>query len=430
MMDLGLKSVLTLLFCCLCYVSYGQLTIWQNETDGIFEVGDTAVWKINIPVDSSYENLRYRILPGALQTSEEGMVPGDGSNTYTYVFQEPGSVIFEVRWGSTDSWRNRVVSGGICAPEKLEMSAEKPTDFEAFWSEKIEELQSIPMNTVTSDETEEEGVVYAKIQMDNIRNSKIMGQMAMPADGDKFPALLIVQWAGVYGLNKDWVLDKAAKGWLTLNINPHDLPIDEDPDFYRAQSQDDLKNYPAIGNENRYSSYFLRMYLSCYRGVEYLKAHPNWNGDIIAVMGTSQGGMQTLMVAGLHPEIDAAMALVPAGFDMHGPDLGRRGGWPQWYYATDGKDSLKVREASRYYDVANFTSNITCPVLVGVGLLDETCPPEGIIAGMNQLTQNKQIVYLAKSQHQDRGTGSQAPYRKIVDEVWLPKLKMGQPVLE
>src|SRR5690606_13518415 len=95
--------------------------------------------------------------------------------------------------------------------------------------------------------------------MDNIQGTKIHGQMAKPAKGEKLPALLIVQWAGVYPLQKDWITWKAKNGWLVLNINAHDLPIDNDEQFYKDQSQNELKNYASIGNESRDESYFLRM---------------------------------------------------------------------------------------------------------------------------------------------------------------------------
>ena len=72
-------------------------------------------------------------------------------------------------------------------------------------------------------------VEYFKITMDNIRGSHIRGQLARPKRGDKFPAMLIVQWAGVYPLQKGWVSGRATEGWLALNINAHNLPIDEPP---------------------------------------------------------------------------------------------------------------------------------------------------------------------------------------------------------
>ena len=228
------------------------------------------------------------------------------------------------------------------------------------------------------------------------------------------------------GCRKSWATDRAAEGWLALNIEPHDLPIDKPASFYKEQFDGPLKDYWSIGNDNRDTSYFLRMYLSCYRAVEYLKKRPDWNGKTLVVMGDSQGGQQTLMIAGLHPKnITAALALVPAGCDMLGPEIGRAPGWPHWYYNTEGKDPVKVRAASRYYDTANFTPHIKCPVLVGLGLVDETCPPAGVLAAANQISAPKQIVILPKSGHQDHH-GTQAHYNQLRYSVWLPALREGK----
>src|SRR5690606_6772878 len=125
-------------------------------------------------------------------------------------------------------------------------------DFDEFWASKVSELQAIPANpNLEKVESGEEGVDYWKINMDNIRSSKIEGQIAKPSEGEKFPALLIVQWAGVYPLQKDWATSRAKEGWLVLNILAHDLPIDNDDQFYKDQSQNELKDYAAIGNEDR-----------------------------------------------------------------------------------------------------------------------------------------------------------------------------------
>ena len=63
-------------------------------------------------------------------------------------------------------------------------------------------------------------------------------------------------------------------------------------------------------------------------------------------------------------------------------------------------------------------------MLVGVGLLDETCPPEGIIAGLNQLKGPKEVMLLPNSAHQNRN-GGQIPYQIRRDEAWFPALKTG-----
>jgi cephalosporin-C deacetylase-like acetyl esterase len=142
-------------------------------------------------------------------------------------------------------------------------------------------------------------------------------------------------------------------------------------------------------------------------------------------MGDSQGGQQALITAGFHPKITAALALVPAGCDMLGPEVGQRGGWPQWYDCTAGKDAGKVRETSGCFDVANFASRIRRPVLAGLGLIDETCPPAGIFAALNQITSPKEVVILPRSSHQDV-RGSQAAYNQRRYAVWLPALRQGK----
>lgn len=404
-----------------------QLVITPDKPDGIYTQGETVQWTLQKNDTSDLNPIRYILKKGGLIVLGQGPVFFvDNRAKINYTFGEPGTVLLEVRWGAEDSWRNKVVGGAVADPDQLKLSATKPADFETFWEMKINELTEIPMNPILEkEESGVKGVEYRKITMDNIRGTHIRGQMARPAKGKKLPALLIVQWAGIYPLQKSWVTDRARDGWLVLNINPHDLPIDKEPEFYQEQSQGDLHNYWAIGNDDRENSYFLRMYLSCYRAANYLTERPEWNGKTLVVMGDSQGGQQALMTAGFFPGITACLALVPAGFDMLGPEVGRKGGWPQWYDQTEGKNPDKVHETSRYFDVANFVPKIKCPLLVGVGLLDETCPPEGILAGLNQLTVPKEILILPKSGHQDR-QGSQDPFKMRREKVWLPALRAGK----
>jgi cephalosporin-C deacetylase-like acetyl esterase len=106
---------------------------------------------------------------------------------------------------------------------------------------------------------------------------------------------------------------------------------------------------------------------------------------------------------------------------MTGPVVGREPGWPKWYWKTEGKDEAKVRRASQYYDVVNFASRIKCPVLVGVGLLDQTCPCAGVYAALNAMTSPKEVVLLPRGEHQDRH-GSHAPYYARFG-AWLAALR-------
>ena len=408
-------------------LAVAQVVITPDRTNGIYQVGDTVHWQVQWIGTNPASPARYLCKQGGWTDAGQGeLVFSNGTARIETQFATPETMLIEVKWKSADGRENRALGGAVAAPERIGLSALRPADFDAFWNAKLKELDGVPANPqLESGDGGKPNVDYWKITMDNIRGSHIHGQLARPTRGPKLPALLIVQWAGVYGLQKSWVTDRAAEGWLVLNIEPHDLPIDRDAEFYKQQFAGPLKDYWTIGNEDRDTSYFLRMYLSCYRCAEYLTKREDWDGKTLVVMGTSQGGLQSLMTAGFHPSITAALANVPAGCDMLGPDVGRTPGWPQWWRCVQGRDAAKVREASRYYDVANFTPHIKCPVLVSAGLIDETCPPAGILAAVNQIHAPKEIVILPKSNHQgDHNT--QAAYNHRCYDVWLPALRQGK----
>jgi cephalosporin-C deacetylase-like acetyl esterase len=329
------------------------------------------------------------------------------NGTFQASLNEPGTVLVEVkaRVGAKDV---RGLAGAGFSLEGIQRSAPRPDDFDDFWAAKIKELNAAPVNPVlepgpsVKPETD-----YFKVTMDGFRGTKIHGQLVRPKREGKFPALLIVQWAGVYGLDKWWAT----------------LPAGE---FYKAQSEGPLKNYTAIGRDDREKDYFLRMYLSAYRAADYLTQRPDWDGHNLVVTGTSQGGLQTIMMAGLHPKVTAAMANVPAGCDQSGILVGNACGWPALAMWLKGEEQKRVLEVSRYFDCMNFAPNIKCPLLVSVGMIDETCPASGIFSTVNQTKGPREFVVLPLSDHQGKNN-SQKP---MMDRMyaWRQAILKGQPL--
>jgi cephalosporin-C deacetylase len=416
-------------------VAHQELVVTPEKADGIYGPRETIRWRIEWKGKEPITAADYTIRKGQIKTLGGGTVPlTDGVGTLESSLDKPGSLLAEIKVKTADGKEHKAMGGALAAPDKIVPSAPRPDDFDEFWAEKIKELDAVPTNPQLEEaDGGKPGVEYWKITLDNIHETKIHGQLARPTakEGDtandtKLPALFIPQWAGIYPLQKAWATDRAKEGWLTLNIIAHDLPIDEPESFYREQSTGPLKDYAAIGNDDRDTAYFLRMYLSCVRACQYLMSRPDWNGKTLVVCGTSQGGQQTLMTAALVPQVTAALALVPAGCDMLGPDMNRRGGWPQWYDQVHGKVPAKVHEASRYFDDVNFASRIKCPVLVGFGLIDQTCPAEGIEAAMNQDSAPKELVVLPFSEHQETNHSQKAFYDRCYG-AWLPALRKGEP---
>ena len=407
------------------------MVVAPDRTNGVYQVGETVHWTIEWTDGSNAPAAHYILKSGGLTEVGQGDVTfSNDIATLDSKFDKPNTMLLEVDWQPTNNL-DRVWGGAVAAPDKIQPAAPPPADFDAFWKAELKRLKKVPAHPkLEKEDSGKPGVDYWKITLDNINGTHIQGQIARPTAGKKFPALFIPQWAGVYALQKSWVTDTAKNGWLTLNIEAHDIPTDNPASYYTKLYATDgaLNNYWNIGNDDPNKSYYLRMYLSCIQAMKYLKSRPDWNGKTIVVMGQSQGGQQALMLAGLCPkDVTAVLALVPAASDMLAPEAGRASGFPNWYSNTAGKDPKKVHEASRYYDPANFAPRIKCPVLIALGLHDEQlAPPASILAVANEITSPKEVIILPNSGHQNVKGSQEAFFHRAYYD-WLPALKDGKP---
>ena len=269
-------------------------------------MGETAGWNIAIADNSAGKHsYSYVIKKNNLDVIKSGEIDlSNGKSSISIQLNEPAMLYTTVFPKDQPNANEQYVLGAAVAPLKLNPSAPRPADFDSFWTSKVAALQQVPVNPeITEKVSENPNVDYATIRMDNVNGAHIYGQLAKPKREGKFPALIIFQWASPpYPLQKSWVVSHAAEGWLTLNIEPHDVLPDQPPAYYQALP-DTLKHYESIGNNDRDKSYFLRMYLGDYRAVDYITSRPDWDGKTLVVMGISMGGQQSLCVAGLHPKV-------------------------------------------------------------------------------------------------------------------------------
>lgn len=403
-----MTRLLTLLACFLLpTIAAAGLTIdvTPDRETGVYDAGQTVTWKIEVknsdgPAPAGTVN--YRVLSGGLNEISSGSIPlENGVAQVQSSRKDPGVLLLRTSFTPTGTKTVLTEDGGaVFSPKAIKESQPLPDDFDQFWKEKLAELAAVPMNAqLEKIDIGNPEIAYYKITFDNIRGKKIQGQLAKPAGKTNLPAMLQVQYAGVYPLSRDWVVGPAKNGWLALNISAHDLPIDQPSAFYAEKSQNELNDYFAIGNEDRETSYFLPVFLSCYRAVEYLTQRPDWNQKTVFVHGSSQGGYLSLVTAGIHPKVTAMAGNVPAGCDHTGTLSGRAPGWPNWSNPSRKRDEAKTMQASRYYDAMNFARKIKCPSMIVVGLIDVTCPPEGIFSTVNQIQGPLNLIILPKASH-------------------------------
>jgi cephalosporin-C deacetylase-like acetyl esterase len=386
-----------------------QLSFTPYHASGTYDVGETVGWTVSPgpdPVTYSYKwsvrrNNRVILKEGKLDLSS-------GKDKIEVTGDEPEMIYVAIEavapasdptaggrgnppsftGGNTGRNNGLYAVGAAVAPGKIGLAVPRPADFDAFWGGKLAAQAKVPINPrLTRVESGVAGVEMSRFVLDAL-GSKTQGYIARPAREGRFPALVLLQYAGVYALNARGDATRAAEGWLVVNVDAHDkLPSDPAGDVPR--------NYAGVGNTDRETSYFLNMYLRDSRALDYLFTRPDWDGKTVVLMGISMGGQQSLVLAGLRPEkISAVLVCVPAGTDANGDLHGRRAGYPNW-----PSDDPKVMSAALYFDPINFASRIQAPVLAAMGFIDTISPPAGIWTALNQIPGPKEPLPMIESEH-------------------------------
>jgi cephalosporin-C deacetylase-like acetyl esterase len=391
------------------------------KASGIYDLGEQAGWIVSVPpgLPAPIDGYTYSIKKNNVETIKSGRLDlSNGSLTLGVVLKEPAMLYLQI---DVPGRRQGPAYGAAIAPTGLQPVLPRPRDFDSFWKSKIRLLHRIPVNPkLTPGVSDRDGVDFSTTQMDFLNGEHVYGQLAKPTKPGRYPALLILQWASPpYPLQKNWVVEPASKGFLALNIEPHDVPADAPAAYYRSLPSA-IKSYQSIGQDDRDKSYFLDMYLRDYRAVDYLTHDPEWDGKTLIVMGTSMGGQQTLCVAGLHPQVTHLIVEEPSGCDLNAALHGRQEGYP-FFPSND----TKVMQAAQYFDCINFAPHIKATSLVAMGFIDTVAPPAGIWTAFNEIRGPKEAAPMIDAPHNNLATyEQQLPYSTRAAK-WLDILAKG-----
>lgn len=368
------------------------------DPTGIYDVGERAGW--NVAGAGRYMWTAKRNNSDVVASGTLDLTSGNG--VIETSLDRPGMLYVEVR---PEGDGKPIHLGAAVAPEKLKPPVERPADFDRFWNAKLKDLKKVPINPVVEARpTTTPGIEQYAVTLDSL-GSKVRAYLAKPAKPGKFPALVIYQYAGVYAIQPQWSAERAAEGWLCLNVSSHDMPLD--------QGTGVPNEYQHIGSTSRETAYFLNMYLRDVRALDYIASRPDWDGRTLVVTGTSMGGQQSLVAAGLDDRITAVIVNEPAGADGLGDLHGRKAGYPFWRV-----DDPQVRGTAPYFDVINFARRIKAPTLIAVGFIDTITPPVGIWTAYNELRAPKEIIPMIESDHNNLTPDKQEAFHSRAKEVF------------
>lgn len=398
------------------------LKVTTDRADALYKQGETVTFKLELTLDKrpvADAEVQWTITKDGVPPTTSGKVKlANGAATITGKLEEPGFLLCRATFTSADKKAYTGLGGAGIDPLKIKPSQPVPADFDAFWAAQKKQLAAVPVNARLSPVKQATaGVAAFDLQADSV-GAPVSGYFAKPegAKPKSLPIILTVHGAGVRGSSLGGATSWAKQNFLAMDINAHGLPNGQPDKFYSDLAAGELKDYRTRGRESRDTVYFRGMFLRLVRALDFLTAQPEWDGKTVVVSGSSQGGYQAIVAAGLDARVTFLAAGVPAGCDHTGFKVGRINGWPK-FIATGEQPPANVVEAVRYYDAMNFATRTKAGAVFTVGFIDTTCPPSSVYATYNNVSGKKSIHHDPDAGHTNTPKASEAMRKAVLEHV-------------
>lgn len=289
---------------------------------------------------------------------------------------------------------------------------QEPNDFDAFWSETLQEARNHKLDVVF--EEVDYGLTIMEtndVTFSGFGGQRIKGWMILPRhrESDE-PLPCVVQYIGYgggRGFPLHWldypaagyahfIMDTRGQGSGWLHGDTPDHVEAEDPHF---------PGFMTRGIHSQYTYYYRRVFTDAVRAIEAARSYPGIDAKRIAVAGGSQGGGISLAAAALE---DVQLLMTDVPFLCH------------YRRATQIVDSMPYGEITKYlkthrdevenvfytlsyFDGVNFAARAQARALFSVGLMDTVCPPSTVYAAYNHYAGEKEIQVYEYNEHEGGG---------------------------
>jgi len=281
-------------------------------------------------------------------------------------------------------------------PEKISSPMDAKADFKEFWDNNLKELAKVQPEyklTLVPEYSQVDYDIYL-VEMRSFANELIRGYYGKPKREGKYPVIVDYMGYGAtpYPPTQWW--DGFAHFILSIRGQALNLP------------ENHYNSWITYGLESKEDYYYRGAYLDAVRALDFVCSRPEVDAEKIAVRGGSQGGTLSFVAAALDKRVKVAAASIPGFSDYH--SWFHIVNWPRSefeYYIQRkmGDTDMTSEEAQQYvkaqvetiygvlsyFDIKNLAQWIECPLIMGIGMQDEVCPPHINFAAYNQVKSEK-----------------------------------------
>ncbi|MDR2474872.1 MAG: acetylxylan esterase [Bacteroidales bacterium] len=273
-------------------------------------------------------------------------------------------------------------------PEKIASPSDAKPDFETFWKITRAGLDSIKPDyklTLIPERSTGARNIY-HVTMKSFGNVAIEGYYAAPkqksaATPKKYPAIAVYMG---YGSDAYFPHTDGNPGYAEFILSVRGQGIQKPGNTYG--------DWIVWGLDSKETYYYRGAFMDLVRAVDFLSSRPEVDASRIVAEGASQGGAFTLAACALDSRILAGAPAVPFLSDYR--DYFEITHWPRssfddYLAKHPGRTWNEVYDVLSYFDVKNLAGWIKCPIIMGVGLQDDVCPPHTNFSSYNLITSEK-----------------------------------------
>ena len=279
-------------------------------------------------------------------------------------------------------------------PLRIQPTTTLPEDFMSWWQAELKKAEQVPLLPVFKHEpgmSNGKADVYMVHFQNHKTGSYIYGMLTVPKTPGRHAAVVEYPGAGIHKFqsgNMAW----ADSDIVCLQIGIHGIPLDMEAEVYQNLTNGGLANYAYLGLEHRDNYYYRRVFLGAAKAVDFLKSLDYVDSTRIGVYGGSQGGLLSLVVAALKPEVRCVSAAYPAMCETAGSRYERAEGWPRLFVWRKGTDTPQIRDVVRYFDAVNFARFVTQDIQFIQGYNDHVCMPTTTFSAYNVIPKGRKIL--------------------------------------